>query len=142
MTLPSFRMKTKRSKLLQPPLICPIWANAPMIQDIEDGMDLETNEMELDGIDLQSIVDAIHRQDMQSIPPNHISASKEMPCIKGEGRPQTLRKMQFQILISTSNPTSSNPRKFLKKTNEEAGNPTFSSCGKLVTSWSTRARMP
>jgi hypothetical protein len=40
-----------------------------MVPKGEEGLDLEPDEMELDGIDLQGIIDVVHRQDMQSIPP-------------------------------------------------------------------------
>jgi hypothetical protein len=33
--------------------------DSPMIHHIEEGLDLEAGEMDIDGIDLQSIVDAV-----------------------------------------------------------------------------------
>lgn len=42
--------------------------DVPMLPEIEDGLDPKQAEMELDGIDLQSIIDVVQRQYMQSIP--------------------------------------------------------------------------
>jgi hypothetical protein len=51
--------------------------DAPMNKDIEEGLEFDTEEMDIDGIYLQSIMEVVYRQDMQAIPPEEFQRIKK-----------------------------------------------------------------